>query len=286
MIPITNNMVINWHLLEPCQFKCKYCYAEWEKTSLHEVYKSAHDSNRLIEEITKLRNRWERLRISFAGGEPLLDKNLSAKIEQAHHHNLAISIITNGDLLREKFLYENGRRISMLGVSIDSLNADTNLQIGRATSCGKRADYRKIISLLSLARQVNPHIHIKINTVVNQFNFNEDLSVLIDRVKPYKWKVLRVLPATLKSMTQTISDEQFAVFEKRHAHISCAVFEDNECMENSYLMIDPYGRFFFNKKDGEYGYSDPILDVGIEQALEEIDFDITKFINRYPQGVE
>ena len=282
----TNNMVINWHLLEPCQFKCKYCYAEWKKEPLPELYKNSHDSNRLLKELAKLKKGGTSVRISFAGGEPFLDKNLAAKIAQARHCGFRVSVITNGHLLNEKFLHENGKKISMLGVSIDSLDAATNVKIGRATISGKHVDCRRIISLLSLARKVNPHIRIKINTVVNMFNFNEDLSAFIDCVKPYKWKVLQVLPATRKSSKQAISKEKFETFKERHAHISCAFFEDNECMENSYMMIDPYGRFFFNKKDGEYGYSRPILDVGIEQALAEIDFDMTKFTNRYLQGVE
>ena len=281
-----NTLVINWHLLEPCQFKCKYCYAEWGKAKLPEVYKSQDDSRLLIEQIGKLRRPGRKVRISFAGGEPLLDKKLSLKIDDARSHRLAVSIITNGALLSEDFMEKNSKKISMLGVSIDSLDAETNLIIGRSTISGKRADYQKIIRLLDLAREINPDIRIKINTVVNRYNFDEDLSNLISRVKPDKWKVLRVLPATQKSKTQEISDEQFMIFQERHAHIECAVFEDNECMKNSYLMIDPYGRFFFNKKNIDYGYSAPILEVGIEQALAKTDFDETKFINRYPNGVE
>ncbi len=282
----TNNIVVNWHLLEPCQFKCKYCYSEWGKVPLAEVYKSEEKSNHLIAQTAMLERHWAKVRISFAGGEPLLDKNLTAKIDYAHRRQLAVSIITNGDLLNKKFLHKNAEKISILGVSIDSLDTGSNLKIGRVTACGRHANYQKIINLLSLARRINPHIHIKINTVVNQYNFNEDLSVLIDRVKPDKWKVFQVLPATSKSTTQAISAEQFGIFQKRHAHIPCAFFEDNDCMRNSYLMIDPYGRFFFNKRGGGYGYSTPILDVGIEKALAQTDFDTAKFINRYPHGVK
>ena len=78
-----NTLVINWHLLEPCQFKCKYCYAEWGKAKLPEVYKSQDDSMWLIEQIGKLRRPGRKVRISFAGGEPLLDKKLPLKIDDA-----------------------------------------------------------------------------------------------------------------------------------------------------------------------------------------------------------
>ena len=281
-----NNVVVNWHLLEPCNFQCKYCFAEWRKSSLPEVYKSPSDSERLIEQISRLDRYWPKVRISFAGGEPFLDKKLAEKIDCAYQHNLAVSVISNGDLLSETFLRQNAENICMLGISIDSSHAATNLIIGRATRAHRQADYEKIIDLLWLARKINPQIRIKINTVVNCFNFNEDLSALIHRVKPDKWKVFQVLPATTKSAKQAISAEQFGIFKKRHEHIPCAVFEDNDCMKNSYLMIDPYGRFFFSGEVGEYGYSDPILEVGIEKALKQIDFSEEKFNARYPKGVE
>jgi len=277
----TRDIVVNWHLLEPCQFACKYCYAEWQKATLPEVYKDALDSEVLIAHLAALHRRFGSVRLSFAGGEPLLDKNLPAKIDHALRHRLDVSIITNGGLLTPRFVRENARKISMLGVSIDSLDIETNLKIGRATRAGKLANHRRIIEMLGLAREINPGIRIKINTVVNRFNFDEDLSALIERVRPDKWKVMRVLPAIERSRQEKISDAQFAVFRRRHAHFSCTQFEDNECMENSYLMIDPYGRFFFNKKPVGYGYSEPILKVGIEKALAQTDFDEQKFVKRY-----
>ena len=282
----TRNIVVNWHLLEPCQFHCKYCYAEWRKRVLPEVYKNGPDSEKLIAQIAALRHTFDSVRLSFAGGEPLLDKNLPAKIQCARRNRLDVSIITNGGLLSPKFVRENAREISMLGVSIDSLNAEANLNIGRATRAGKLPDYRKVIALLELAREINPAIQIKINTVVNRFNFDEDLSALIGRVRPDKWKVLRVLPATEKSRSEKITDAQFAAFQNRHAHFSCVLFEDNECMKNSYLMIDPYGRFFFNKKPLGYDYSESILKVGIQKALAQTDFDGEKFAKRYVREPE
>ncbi len=280
-----DQIVANWHLLEACQFKCQYCYAEWSKTQLPHVYRCEHNSKDLIDQIAGLQRHGRKVRISFAGGEPLLDKKLTEKIAHAHRCDLAVSLITNGGLLSDRFIHQNGEKITMLGVSIDSLDDATNLSIGRATVSKKLVDQNKIIDLLWLVRQINPNIRIKINTVVNQFNFNEDLSPLIERIKPDKWKVLRVLPATYRSAAQAISDEKFAIFKNKHSHIACAIFEDNECMTNSYLMIDPYGRFFFNKDNQQYSYSEPILAVGIEHALSQTDFDIMKFVNRYPDGV-
>ena len=53
-------------------------------------------------------------------------------------------------------------------------------------------------------------------------------------------------------------------------------------MTDSYLMIDPIGRFFQNSILGSgYSYSTPIVNTGIEEALNEINFDPEKFHGRY-----
>jgi radical S-adenosyl methionine domain-containing protein 2 len=199
----------------------------------------------------------------------------------ANENNLKVSLITNGDLLTEDFLYENCLKIDMIGISIDSFNDSTNLSIGRATSMGHIPDYKNIAKLMVLAKKINPDIKIKINTVVNQFNFNENMSDIIQFIKPDKWKIFRVLPATEKSKSQEISNNKFETFINQHKHIECTSVEDNNTMFNSYLMIDPYGRFFYNKTGGGYGYSQSILNTGITKALETIDFDYKKFTNRY-----
>ncbi len=280
-----NNLVINWHLLEPCQLKCSYCYAQW--TSLKDsplIFKDQEKSKALIKEIASLANE-RSVRLSFAGGEPLLDKHISQKIKWAKEESLEVSIITNGAMLPRRITENDLQNLYMLGVSIDSFNEERNISIGRSTLSGRVPDYDRIVSYLQKARKINPSIKIKINTVVNRFNFDDDMSEEIEKIRPDKWKVLRVLPATPKSKEQIISDEQYEKFRLTHKHIPYAQFEDNDDMFNSYLMIDPYGRFFFNV-DGTYGYSSPILEVGITAAWKQVQFNHEKFIQRYKGEVK
>jgi radical S-adenosyl methionine domain-containing protein 2 len=283
-IMIKNSIVVNWHLLEACQLKCKYCYAEWDKEDSPLIFKCSSKSEELMRQISLIKG-YKNIRLSFAGGEPLLDKKLSNKISYAYKNNFEISIITNGALLTENFLYENCSKISMLGISIDSFDHNTNLSIGRTTLLGEVPNYENIIYLIHLARKINPHILIKINTVVNEFNFNEDMSSIIKLINPNKWKILKVLPATKKSKSQEISASKFKKFISRHLQISCISIENNEAMFNSYLMIDPYGRFFYNLANSEYGYSKSILSVGIDEALKMVDFNQKKFNNRYSKNL-
>ncbi|MBA5248647.1 MAG: radical SAM protein [Gammaproteobacteria bacterium] len=275
------NIVVNWHLLEPCQLKCKYCYAEWDKAQLPLVFRSQPESEKLIDEIASLKRVYENVRLSFAGGEPLLNKRLTHKIAYAHQQGLKISIITNGDLLTEEFLDDNSDKIDVLGVSIDSVSHSTNIRIGRATLMGRVPNYDNIVELIQLARKNNPSIKIKINTVVNKFNFNEDMNAFISSIQPNKWKILRVLPATDKALQQQISDEQFNTFVNMHKQNKCNAVEDNNQMLNSYIMIDPYGRFFCNRDGLGYDYSPAICEVGVDKALKSIKFEYEKFTARY-----
>jgi radical S-adenosyl methionine domain-containing protein 2 len=288
-----STLVINWHLLEPCQFKCKYCYAQWDKANLPQVYKNNTMSEKLIDELLLFKKQYKNVRLSLAGGEPLLDKNIEHKIIYAYKKNLKVSIITNGDLLTEKFILDNAKYLDILGLSIDSMNDETNIKIGRATLTLKLPKYNEIISLIKLAKKVNPKIKIKINTVVNRFNFNENMRDLIKDINPDKWKIFQVLPTTNKAKSEIITTEQFNIFVNKHKNIKNAMFEDNNIMLASYLMIDPFGRFFANSdntknnaknkiaKGADYAYSLPILNVGIMQAFEQIEFNFDRFINRY-----
>ena len=45
------------------------------------------------------------------------------------------------------------------------------------------------------------------------------------------------------------------------------------------VMVDPAGRFFDNKK-GIHNYSKPILEVGVKEALKDVNYCYKKFIDR------
>ncbi len=129
--------------------------------------------------------------------------------------------------------------------------------------------------------QLNKDIKIKINTVVNEYNYNDYLGNFIDLIKPYKWKILQAL-----SLSEEVycTDEQFNIFLNNHNGIKSKIYkESNNDMTDSYIMIDPYGRFYQNTT-GIYNYSESILDVVTKDAFNSIKFDIDKFNSRYELG--
>ena len=70
-------------------------------------------------------------KLNFAGGEPMLNKNLGDYIKFSKSIGLKTSMITNATRLTKKWLNEHGSSIDQIGISCDSLNDDFNKWIGR-----------------------------------------------------------------------------------------------------------------------------------------------------------
>lgn len=289
-------LVLNWHLTEACNYRCQYCYAAWKESArprdlihdpgqttalLRELYRFLHPTNHANPLARRM--SWSSVRLNLAGGEPLLHaKKLPAIVSQARALGFEVSMISNGASLTRELLDLLAPQLTWLGISIDSSSSETNRAIGRVDRRGKPLNLNNLASALDSVRQFNPGLRLKLNTVVNQANHAEDMSDLLGRFAPQKWKVLRMLPVVNQHLS--ISEEQFAAFVLRHrafANILCP--EDNQDMAESYLMVDPHGRFFQNSMivGSGYAYSSPILKVGADAALSQMTFDIERFLARY-----
>ena len=97
-------------------------------------------------------------------------------------HLKSVSIVTNGSLVKPGFLKEYGKYIDILTVSCNSFDETTNTKIGRE----KGTHLKSFIKLSKQCLQYN--IKFKVNTVVNRYNFTEDINKGISLVNPYCWK--------------------------------------------------------------------------------------------------
>lgn len=212
----------------------------------------------------------------------LLGDKVDRIMEMASDLGFRLSLITNGSMLPDG-MESLASKLSVLGVSIDSININTSRRIGRFDRRGTLS-LDELSEKLHLARRVNPHLQIKINTVVNALNVQENLGEVIGRVRPDRWKLLRVLPVLDTSLA--ITDKEFLGFLRRHQAFSDVMApEDNQLMTESYIMVDPLGRFFQNTSQVNsrkpYAYSSPILSVGAEHAFASVRFSPAKFAARY-----
>lgn len=288
-------LVLNWHITEACNYRCQYCYAKWDKAAQgRELIHDPVATMQLLQELwaffrpdnvaNPLRQelQWESVRLNFAGGEPLLyPARLQATIEAAHQLGFRTSLITNASGLTEARLLAMAPYLAVLGISLDSAQAERNAQIGRLDHKGQQLSLDRLVSSLVLCQQSFPKMQLKLNTVVNALNWDEDMNALIRRIAPQKWKILRMLPSITNNLA--VSTAQFQAFVARHAHQTTQLcVEDNQEMAESYIMIDPHGRFFQNAlgKQG-YRYSEAIIHRGAASAFARTSVCATKFNARY-----
>ena len=274
---------VNSHLWEPCNMRCKFCFATFQDVKNTILPKGHLPKEKAIEVVLQLAELGFE-KITFAGGEPTLCPWLPELIAAAKTAGLTTMIVTNGSKLNDYFLHVNQEYLDWITVSIDSVDVDINIAAGRAI-LGKEPlapDYYS--SLVDRIKQFS--YGLKINTVVHSKNYNNDMSGFIRHAKPTRWKLFQVLPIKgqndLNIDDFKIADAQFQNFIKRHSaleNITIIVPENNCEMTGSYVMVDPAGRFYDNTI-GEHRYSRPILEIGARLAIQQMQYDFGKFVER------
>lgn len=117
--------------------------------------------------------------------------------------------------------------------------------------------------------------------------WREDFTDFIRSANPERWKILQALAVKGQNDAHIvdfeIATEQFEMYVQRNCIVEgdgiSVVPENNELMTESYVMIDPAGRFFDNAQ-GTYTYSHPILQVGVEKALKDVSINSEQFLQR------
>lgn len=260
---------VSFHLVKPCNMKCKFCYATFQDFRVAKQMTLTQAK----EIVFKLYNAGVK-KITFAGGEPMLFKELDQLIIFTKSLGITTSIITNGSLLTYEWLDDMQGHLDWIGVSIDSLNPKTNELIGR-TARNSTTNY---FDLLGLIKSFG--YRLKVNTVVNVHNQTEVLNHFIEYYDVERWKVFDTLKVEGQNDQQfdDIKSTDFNGFILNNVS-DVMVVETNELMKGSYLLIDPLGRLFENSK-GHHTYSDSLITNNINHCLSQISLNKVNFIAR------
>lgn len=274
---------VNYIVLSPCNMKCKYCFTTFQDLKPQFTIKnklSKQNALKLIEELAAKGFK----KITFLGGEPMLCPYLLDLIKKAKKKKMITLLTTNGSLVTNKKLDAFKGFLDWITLSIDTLNKNKSIKIGRVVK-GKaisRSKYTEIANNIKAKK-----IKLRINTVVSSINYQSDMSDFIIKVKPKIWKLIQVVPMNGqndKLINQyLISSNQFNSYVKKcqrviKHHISLKAI-DNRDMPGDYILIDPLGRLI-DTTSNKYLYSEPVLKIGLDQALKQINVDINKFIRR------
>ncbi len=272
--------VVNFHLTHKCNYNCMFCHSNFfaskEKSILSaQIWKIIID---LLEPYCK--------RINIAGGEPLIHKSLVGDIiVHTAESGLISTLITNGYYLDEAWINEYGNYLRAIGISCDSSIEKTQYALGRGNGEHVKNTVQKFAIIHDFNRK-GGSILTKLNTVVTSMNYMEDMVAFVQSTSVDRWKVFQLLRIEGENTDNVgdllISKLQFNQFCKKNQSIKeCGVHfvcENQEELTDTYIMVDPEGRFFSNT-GGKYKFSDPIHEIGVEEALRQIHFKQNNLLN-------
>lgn len=274
---------VNYHLWEPCNMKCKFCFATFQdvkQTVLPKGHLSREDSLRVVDALVAAGFQ----KITFAGGEPTLCKWLDELIIRAKQGGMTTMIVTNGVMLTDAWLAHIQGQLDWVTISIDTLDATQQTAMGRVQR-NKPTCAETYANIIRMVKKYG--IRLKLNTVVSSVNKNDDMSAFVESAAPERWKIFQVLPIKGQNDAHiddfVITNTAFMAYVKRHDWLNTigitTVPEDNTAMTASYAMVDPAGRFYDNSL-GTLSYSEPILSVGAADALQQVTIDVARFEER------
>ncbi|CAG8505024.1 11831_t:CDS:1 [Acaulospora morrowiae] len=272
-IPIS----VNFHFTRNCNYECGFCFHTAKNSAMPTL-----ESSKVV--LQKLSNAGMK-KLNFAGGEPFLyPKYLQHLLRYSKQvlHLESVSIVSNGSKITKKFLDENKDYIDILAISCDSFDESTNIKIGR----GKGNHVEKLKELSRWCKEYN--IKFKLNTVVNKFNYFQDMNKHIEMIQPFRWKCFQVLiidnenggENTLRDARDfVISDQEYDDFVKRHRRQKCMVVEGNKVMRNSYLILDE-NLCFLNCQGNDKRPTECLTNVDVSKALIQAGWDQNSFSKR------
>ena len=280
--PASGFTAVNFHFWIPCNMSCGYCFATFDDVR-GDLPKGFLPKAQVLDVIRALALAGFD-KINFVGGEPSACPWLDELIDLSCDLGLTVSMVTNGARVDRNWLNRMAGKLNWLGLSMDSLIDETNRRIGRTVN-GLPMSADRYAALCADIHAAG--IRLKVNTVVSAFNHDEDLAGFVNEAKPERWKIFQALPVAGQNDANfdrfRVTLARFEAFVARQAeglHVPAVLVpENNEAMRDSYVMVDPLGRFF-NNATGAHFYSQPILQVGALTAFAQVQPSFKKFLAR------
>ena len=218
-------------------------------------------------------------KINFVGGEPLLNRLIYDIVCLAKEMGFIVSIVTNGALLNKGVIDRLAPYVDWIGMSVDSSSDEVEAKLGRGR--GKHVSHALEVAPLVL----ESGIRLKINTTVTRLTYLENMIGLINQFQPDRWKVFQFMHVPGQNdhcvSDLAITAEEFSVFKNTHKDVVLQnglkpVYESDNIMLESYLMVSPAGRIFMNN---QYPHQDYDISTVTQEFLSKI-MNVGMYISR------
>jgi radical S-adenosyl methionine domain-containing protein 2 len=268
--------VFNLHFTDKCNYVCKHCFIKKENYELE-----IEQINVIINNIKRylIKNNIEDGRINLAGGEPLITKNIQEIVSLIFSYNIKISLVTNGSLLTTKFIENNVGKISMIGISIDSLEDRSNKLIGRCNKAGTVIPYNELVSLCNYIKSMK--IKLKINICVSKYNILEDFTYFLNEIQPDRLKLLQMTideGINDDSISQIVTEQEFNKFSEKYNEFN-PIKEISRKIKKAYLIIDSRGNIGTSNAHNNLPYN--LLRDELNDIIDKIEINRNYYDDRY-----
>ena len=238
--------------------------------------------------------------INLAGGEPTLWPHLIELAQYIRSKGLKVSLIHNGsgspELYREIAPY-----LTTCGFSIDSANPELQRRIGRCFSNGEVITAEEYAEKIRILRSVNPDIRIKVNTVVNSANLDDDLAPQIREWGVDRWKFLRCMPfsdGVHDNAHMVISDAEYTAYMQRlltqfnadyvpeqyRYRVGETLIVAERTLAGSYIMVDSNGCLVDDTKSTSYTKVADLRNEDFREGLSRLTLYEELYQSRYEQA--
>ena len=235
--------------------------------------------------------------INIAGGEPTLSPLLLILVKYIWERGLKVSLIHNGSGPYE--LYEEiAPYLTTCGFSIDSADPDLQRRMGRCFKDDQVITAGEYERKFEILRNVNPEIRIKVNTVVNRVNLEDDLSEQLANWKVDRWKFLRCMPfsdGVHDNEHMVITDEEYTDYMTRLLSKFGIRYDPEQCiyqignttivaersLAGGYIMVDSNGCLVDDTKNTSYTKVADLRKDDFREALERLTFYDDLYQSRY-----
>jgi len=198
-----------------CAMKCEWCYVPFGDSSVQESVVA-----KVVERIAELGFT----RLTFGGGDPFQYQFIANTLELAKKLGLFVHVDTHGLGLSEtdETLALLKSTVDLLGLPLDGSSAAIHEEMRQ--SPGHYARTMQKLAWLSDFRS-----HLKLNTIVSQFNINNlpALANVVCSLKPSRWSIYQYWPVGPASRV-----------ERRHALTESAFLEAADRLREAILFDD------------------------------------------------
>ena len=268
---------INLHITESCNYRCGYCFAHFGKKKDLPI-----DAWKKI--IRNIKGSGLITAINFAGGEPVLYHGFADLTMYAKAEGFDLSIISNGSLLLKPtytppILF---KQFSALGISIDSFTPHTLRSLGCCDANKKTLSTHDLKEIIAAAKEINPGIKIKLNTVVSKYNKDELIPHIEEKLPISRWKFFKIKEFKDNIFSNEgllITDQEFDEFVKRNKRVRGESIVERT-LTRSYIMVDSQGNLV-DDFEPSYQIVGNLLTEDFRDVFHRYNFDKQLYRQRY-----